>query len=480
MEDKRLAPEVQEISNPSYAIHDVKSAIPAFIGYTQKNDDLGGIPEHIASLRDFEESFGGACSPVFKAINIKTDGNGAFIEVDSVQFEKRFFLYEAISLYFANGGEECYVVSLGTCKEYTAMNYDKEAFLAAIEALESVEDVTLLVMPETILLGESCYEVQEAALAHCAKKRNRVAILDLVEMTRKSDSEDAGMGNVLLNWRPVQNQDAWKESFQEFRDKVGILNLNYGAAYTPYLVADLHQAIEYNDIREYISLVSPKREAEVPFDPDPSTEASICSAVRTALAVLPPSAAVAGIYAATDRNRSVWKAPANVSLEAVSGLTQNVSAQMQEVLNMGAVAGKPINGIRSFPGKGYLVWGARTLDGNSPDWRYINVRRFVGMVEESIRRTTASVVFESNDAKLWGKVKAMIDNYLLQKWKDGAIMGASPYEAWFVNVGLGSTMTEQDILEERLIVDIGMAVVRPAEFIPLHLRYKVRTTLLPE
>ncbi len=143
-------------------------------------------------------------------------------------------------------------------------------------------------------------------------------------------------------------------------------------------------------------------------------------------------------------------------------------------MNVDVNAGKSVNAIRSFSGKGILVWGARTLAGNDNEWRYISVRRFFNMVEESIKKSTYWAVFEPNDANTWVKVKGMIENYLTQKWRDGALAGAIPDEAFFVKVGLGLTMTAQDILEGRMNVEIGMAAVRPAEFIILKFSHKMQ------
>ena len=189
---------------------------------------------------------------------------------------------------------------------------------------------------------------------------------------------------------------------------------------------------------------------------------------------LPPSGAVAGVYATVDRDRGVWKAPANISLNAVIGPTVRIDSKEQEELNVDVNAGKSINAIRAFTGKGTLVWGARTLAGNDNEWRYVPVRRFFNMVEESVKKSTYWAVFEPNDANTWIKVKSMIENYLIQKWREGALAGAKPEHAFFVKVGLGITMTAQDILEGRMNVEIGMAAVRPAEFIILKFSHKMQ------
>ncbi|MFO1433879.1 MAG: phage tail sheath C-terminal domain-containing protein [Candidatus Competibacteraceae bacterium] len=191
---------------------------------------------------------------------------------------------------------------------------------------------------------------------------------------------------------------------------------------------------------------------------------------------LPPSGAVAGVYAATDDNRGVWKAPANVSLANVIEPVVKLDNTKQDALNVDATTGISINALRAFAGKGTLVWGARTLAGNDNEWRYISVRRFFNMVEEAVKKSTYWAVFESNDANTWVKVRGMIESYLIQKWREGALAGATPKEALFVRCGLGTTMNSLDILEGRMNVEIGMAVVRPAEFIILKFSHKMQTS----
>ena len=198
-----------------------------------------------------------------------------------------------------------------------------------------------------------------------------------------------------------------------------------------------------------------------PIAAQPTTQA-----VPTPTAI-PPSGAIAGVYATIDNQRGVFKAPANVSLAGVVGPDYNFDASETDDLNVDTNAGKSINAIRAFSGKGTLVWGARTLAGNDNEWRYVNVRRFFNMVEESVKKSTYWAVFEANDANTWVKLRGMIENYLTQKWREGALAGATTKDAFFVKCGLGTTMTSQDILEGRLNVEVGMAVVRPAEFIIL-------------
>lgn len=199
----------------------------------------------------------------------------------------------------------------------------------------------------------------------------------------------------------------------------------------------------------------------------------IKSAIAASASVLPPSAAIAGIYCRVDNARGVWKAPANESINSIFGPVVQVTAEQQGSLNVDAVAGKSFNAIRTFTGKGTLVWGARTLAGNDNEWRYVNVRRFFNMVEESSKKSTEPFVFETNDANTWVKVQGMLENFLTVLWRQGALQGAKPEHAFYVAVGLGKTMTSLDILEGRMIVEIGMAAVRPAEFIILQFSHKL-------
>ncbi|MFC5625430.1 phage tail sheath family protein [Algoriphagus winogradskyi] len=208
--------------------------------------------------------------------------------------------------------------------------------------------------------------------------------------------------------------------------------------------------------------------------PDKTLYNTIVAKLQSKKMELYPSASMAGICARVDRQRGVWKAPANVDVRGVIKPVVSISAEDQGLLNVDPTSGKSINAIRFFQGKGNLVWGARTLAGNDNEWRYIPVRRLYIFVEESVKKATEFVVFEPNDANTWLRVKTMIENFLSNLWRDGALAGAKAEEAFFVRVGLGQTMTPLDILEGRLIVEIGMAAVRPAEFIILKFSHKLQ------
>lgn len=196
---------------------------------------------------------------------------------------------------------------------------------------------------------------------------------------------------------------------------------------------------------------------------------AIVAKLSQTMNTVPASGAIVGIYAQTDATRGVWKSPANVSINGIIGLSDDINDAEQQDMNIHET-GKSINAIRKFTGKGFMVWGGRTLAGNSNDWRYVNVRRLANMIEESVKKACMQFVFEPNVALTWVSVKGMIDNYLTTLWKDGALAGGKPEHAFFVAVGLNETMSAQDILEGRMIVKIGYAPSRPAEFIILEFK----------
>lgn len=192
----------------------------------------------------------------------------------------------------------------------------------------------------------------------------------------------------------------------------------------------------------------------------------IIKAIKDNINLLPPSAAMAGLYTMVDNTRGVWKAPANISVNSVIKPSVDITNEEQEDLNM-PVNGKAINAIRTFIGDGVKVWGARTMDGNSMDWRYINVRRTMIFLEESVKNASRAYVFEPNVSGTWLNMRCMIENFLKGVWKRGGLAGATPEDAYSVQVGLGETMSPEDILDGILRITVLVAISRPAEFIEI-------------
>lgn len=183
--------------------------------------------------------------------------------------------------------------------------------------------------------------------------------------------------------------------------------------------------------------------------------------------ILPVAPAMAGVYTAIDGSSGVWKAPTNVGLNAVTKPTLSLNDRLQINLNVDAFTGKSINTVRYFKGKGTQVLGARTLDGNSDKWRYVNVRRTLIMIEQSLKMAIRGYFFEANDANTWATINDIINNFLHILWKQGALCGTVPTEAYTVSVGQGATMTGEDVLNGKMRVLVQVSLVRPAEFISL-------------
>lgn len=187
---------------------------------------------------------------------------------------------------------------------------------------------------------------------------------------------------------------------------------------------------------------------------------------------VPPSGAVAGAYARVDRQRGVWKAPANVDIIGATPV-HKVSEAVDAACNVPASGGKAMNVIRAFHGTGPLIWGARTLQSDTPAWRYVPVRRLFNAAERDIKTAMSMALFEPNSAPTWERVRGAVESYVHDLWLKGALLGDSPAQAYFVHIGLGTTMTQDDINNGRMIVKVGLAAVRPAEFIILQLTQDV-------
>lgn len=173
---------------------------------------------------------------------------------------------------------------------------------------------------------------------------------------------------------------------------------------------------------------------------------------------LPPSGFVTGIYARNDVQRGVWKAPANEVVRGALRFEREINHRQQEVINP-----EGINCLRYFYGRGNRVWGARTIS-SDPEWKYVNVRRYFIFLEHSIDRSTQWAVFEANGEKLWASVRETVSAFLYNEWRNGALLGSKPEEAYFVRCDR-STMTQNDLDNGRLVCEIGVAVLKPAEFV---------------
>lgn len=194
--------------------------------------------------------------------------------------------------------------------------------------------------------------------------------------------------------------------------------------------------------------------------------AQIEQQIADSMNIAPPSGAIAGVWNKSDVQSGVWNAPANIALASVTSPLYNMSDGEQGGFNV-PTNGQAIDIIRAQPGRGNVVWGARTLDGNSQDYRYIQVRRTLIYVEQTIKTALQSYVFAANDALTWTNVTSSISSFLTGLWQQGGLMGAKSSDAFTVNCGLGVTMTSQDVLNGYMIVAVTLQMIHPAEFIEL-------------
>lgn len=455
---------IEEISVFPPSVAEVETAIPAFIGYTEKaiknaTNDLILKPTKIYSLKEYEQYYGYPKDDAI-AITVINDGIGGFAVTSFTEPTLKYLMYYSVKMFFDNGGGQCYIISVGIYQATPVIDLIGDANTYGLQdglgVLALEDEPTLIVIPEAVKLTSTDYlALVQAVLIQCDKLRDRFAIFDIFDGDKALDSTQLGAN----------------------RGYFGNNYLKYGAAYYPFLKTTMNFYV--NDSATNVDVtygVNPVADLTTFQTANTALYNFVKSALKEHFVTLPPSGAVVGVYAATDSNRGVWKAPANVSLANVIEPVIKLDNIRQDDLNVDATTGKSINAIRYFMGKGTLVWGARTLAGNDNEWRYVPVRRFFSVVEESVKKSTYWAVFESNDANTWVKVRAMIENYLTQKWREGALAGATPREAFFVKCGLGITMTASDILEGRMNVEIGMAVVRPAEFIILKFSHKLQTS----
>lgn len=556
----------------------VETAVPAFIGYTEKAEISGKPmfkkPIKLTSMADYEAVFGRGYKALYNIRAVPVDDGAAavqdlpgettdpgddpvapdpnnydfsyydtsvsppewryykltdYIPIIDDEFdargdgsneevivplgpftEARFNLYNSMRLFYANGGGVCYVVSVG---DYTASSIDGKLLLEGLDAINEQDGPTMLVIPDLVLLtgddadkpwvAPTAYgDVVKAMLAQCANRQDRVSVIDV------------------YGGAEVSNQAQLDEAMLRFRELAGTESLSYGMAYFPFLYTTVvgPTEINYQNIAtESIDTLKEilDNEANNLYGGDPKNAARLAAVQRNIEAiqaypdggntpaqadlvlktnqnltatipllsqietiilaknnVLPPSGAMAGIMTYTDTARGVWNAPANISMTNVVMPTYKISGDQQGDMNV-PVDGKSIVALREFTGRGTVVWGARTLDGNSNDYRYIQVRRTLIYIEQSIKKALDPFVFAPNNGNTWATVVAMVSTFLQSVWSRGGLMGAKPSDAFSVACGIGSTMTAQDILDGYMRVQVVLQMLRPAEFIELTFTQKM-------
>lgn len=406
-------------------------------------------------------------------------------------------LYSSVKFFYENGGGSCYIMTLGTY-DYTKESItDTTDFMNAMTLLKKESEPTMLVIPDVVEIKDptgtdlesiyaNAYSVQSEMINHCGEMMNQVAILDI----------PGGFSEPMVGTTSVQ----------QFRNSVTPTlskSNSYASVYYPWLHTTVYQTSEisfanidsgsFNQIQQMLNAEFTSDKGAIvpdmatiisafatPAVPTAPTKASadvvlqnlsksyqlLMSAIMGDMNLIAPSAGMAGVYTTVDNNEGVWIAPANVAIQSTISPAIKIDNAMQEDLNM-PISGKSVCAIRAFTGRGNLVWGARTLDGNSNDWRYINVRRTLIYIEQSVKDASKAYVFAPNDASTWVDVKGMVSNFLTGLWNQGGLVGPKAADAYSVSVGLGSTMTGDDVLNGIMRVAVKVAVSHPAEFIEI-------------
>lgn len=502
---------IQETSAFPNSVVEVATAVPAFVGYTEfanRGDaDLTGVPTRISTMVEFETLFGAGPNARFDVSKDLADPQL------TAEAKTSFLLHRSMRLFFDNGGGPCWIISVGGYGDDGQPTKKAAADFTGdvLEALKKEAEPTMLVAPDAVLLPiDEWREVMNQYLSHCAEMQSRVVIIDVYggfkARTMGDDDvisgEKVGLRALITGDEPSYGAAyyPWVNTGITDPTEVTFLNLTEAArtALCKHIAASLKATIpaETPDAkRAEIEQAQAKLTSALGMDDKAAAGADLQDVQRNHAAliavspdymqvmtrlvkqinVLPPAAGMAGVYARTDAQTGVFKAPANTGMMSVISPTVAISDEEQEDLNV-PLDGKAVNAIRSFPGRGVLIWGARTLDGNSQDWRYVNVRRTMIMLEQSIKLAAEAYVFEPNDATTWITVRTMIENFLNNQWKAGALAGARPEDAYDVSVGLGSTMTGNDILDGYMRVVVRVAVVRPAEFIVITFQQKMQTS----
>lgn len=504
---------INELNAFSNSVVPVATAVPAFIGYTPQAEYEGksytGVAQKISSFADFQQIYcvpdplppaspAKQYSPQYYLVQQKTkpfdkdymiiNGNYYSILPDPNTI---YYLYNSIRLFYQNGGGDAYIVSVGTYgsasgnpinpgDQIVNSNVLYADFAKALTLLKNEEEPTMYICPEATLLSpDDNATLMQAMLSQCTEMQTAVSVFDIIG-GRNPD--------------PIM----YMTDITNFRQSTGSQGLNYGTAYYPFVGTTIMQPTEIDytnlfggDVSKLAPLINPAANPNqnvatilgsiatpsgTPLTPSQYNNAlsnasklykSIMKHILTDINILPPSGAMAGIMATVDQQTGVWQAPANISIVGATALPIQLSESQHGDLNIDAISGKSINVIRFFNGIGILVWGARTLDGNSDDWKYLPVRRTMTMLEQSCKLAAHPYVFQPNDKNTWEAVKAMISSFLTDIWKDGGLMGASPGDAFSVDCGLGTTMTADDILNGFMTVVVKVCLLRPAEFIVL-------------
>ncbi len=514
---------INEVNAFPNSVVPVATAVPAFIGYTPQAEYQGksyyNRPFKISSFAEFQAIYmlpnlpppadpTRQYNPEYYLVpQPGVPAVGKYVTIGGVYYSilpdpnTIYYLYNSIRLFYQNGGGDAYIVAVGSygppskksltdpAAQIINPNVQFNDLVKGLQLLVNEPEPTMYIVPEATLLAPADNEtLMQEMLLQANNMQTAVCIFDIIG------------GN-------TPDPILWTQDIANFRNSTGAAGLKYGIAYYPFIGTTIMQNADIDftnlfggDTKQLAAIINP------PPNPDPVT-GQILAAIQNPPAkpltnsqlnnsllvanklygnivthileeanTLPPSGGMAGVYATNDNLYGVWNTPANTSIVGAVSLPIKLNDHQQENLNIDAVSGKSINAIRFFNGLGILIWGGRTLDGNSQDWRYINVRRTMTMIEQSIKLACQSYVFQLNDGNTWSALTSELNSFLTDVWKEGGLQGASAAAAFKVMVGLGTTMTPEDLLNGYMRVSVKVAVVRPAEFIVLTFEQQMATS----
>ncbi|MFD8979611.1 phage tail sheath family protein [Streptomyces sp. NPDC059564] len=409
---------VKELPDGVRTINGASTSVPAFLGYTQASANDGpdvtpkpfteaerAVPQKIGSWREFAARY--STAGIAKDLADATDP----ATVHTLQ--RCLPLAEAVNGFFANGGSTCYVVGFTSPQDAVSpegLKGNTEA-RTGLAGLETLPEVTMVAVPSLWDMTADVSSEKEVpapdhasgvsrmaeVVKHCTERRNRLAILD----------------------PPPGQTPAQVATFADTLASPDSDDAAFTTLYYPWITVPGVDAVE-----------------------------------RT----VPPCGHLAGVWARTDAERGVFKAPANQNLRGALKIETLLTDDQHGELNA-----KGVNCLRVFPDRGLLVWGARTRS-TTRDWRYLNVRRLVSYLSDSIRQSSTWAVFEPNDERLWATLRHSVASFLTDQWRQGALVGRTPDEAFYV-ICDATNNTPESVADGKVICDIGVAPVRPAEFV---------------
>lgn len=441
---------VEEFDSGSKPMEGVGTSTAGFVGLAERGP-VSGVPQLATNFADFKRTYGGYLS--------------------ENEFGEYRFLAYAVEQFFLNGGARCFISRVAPSDAKCSKgSVPKEKPVLQIVSKKTAKSDLAEISYTGSQTAEAAAPFDEIAAGSTEEK---------VQVSLTGGSNGSVTNISAADFIGVDNGAGNRTGIQSFVDNDVVSIMAVPGVTDPNVQLTLVAHCE-NLASRFAVLDMPRDARKVQ---DVSNHREIVDSTYAAMyhpwlqvfdpldkknIMIPPSGSVIGIYARSDNSRGVHKAPANEVVRGCVGLDCQFNKGEQDILNP-----KGVNLIRVFPGRGIRVWGARTTSSDG-SWKYINVRRLFIYIEESIKANTNWAVFEPNDEVLWVRVQRTISVFLNNMWRDGSLAGSSPEEAFFVNIGR-DTMSQDDIDNGRLICVIGVAPVKPAEFVIFRITQKTNT-----